>query len=202
MQSRIDRLEGLVLSLMGAGVGSITKDGKGEEASMEEDEDSESDESHDEEMIKEEPEDEVEDVRTALGFLKVDKGKSMYRADSAWAVLINEVGIGREAVQLLSFLFLNFFFKKKPNLDGCLTFNPFILVCGGQELFCYPQSCLRRFISKTAACRPVQVWKNSIPVRRGSSYVQGRNITNSAQQGGGATYSLSIGSRGLIILII
>ena len=39
MQSRIDRLEGLVLSLMGAGV-APPKDGKGEEASMEEDDES------------------------------------------------------------------------------------------------------------------------------------------------------------------
>ena len=92
MQSRIDRLEGLVLSLMGAGAGTAPRDGRGD-TSMEEDDESESEESHDEEMIKEEPEDDVEDVRTALCFMKMDKGKSMYRADSAWAVLVNEVRI-------------------------------------------------------------------------------------------------------------
>lgn len=100
MQNRIDRLEGLVLSLMTNGasapgpaaavaaissrsqsdsVGSLQVDGE------------------DDDMIKEEDEEdsEVEGVANSLGVLKVDadKGKSMYLGDSHWHLVLQDVSL-------------------------------------------------------------------------------------------------------------
>jgi hypothetical protein len=109
MQNRIDRLEGLVLSLMTNGtqsagpaaaaaaisrsqsdsVGSITQD-LGDDDDMIKEEDEEDEDS------------EVEVVRNSLGVLKVDadKGKSMYMGESHWHLVLQEVSrslFGREA---------------------------------------------------------------------------------------------------------
>lgn len=93
MQNRIDRLEGLVLSLMtngaqaagpAAAVAAISQS----EGSTRMDADQEDD------MIKEEDEDsEVDGVANSLGVLKVDadKGKSMYVGDSHWHLVLQDV---------------------------------------------------------------------------------------------------------------
>jgi hypothetical protein len=105
MQNRIDRLEGLVLSLMtngaqSAGPAAATaaisrsqSDAAGSFTSplgLDNEEDS---------MIKEEDEDgensEVEGVTNSLGHLKVDadKGKSLYVGDSHWHMVLADVSL-------------------------------------------------------------------------------------------------------------
>lgn len=100
MQNRIDRLEGLVLSLMTNGSGSAgpaaaaqaistsTSDESpmsGRQNSMQEDND----------MIREEGDDEsdTESVTNSFGILKVDneKGKSMYVGDSHWHLVLADI---------------------------------------------------------------------------------------------------------------
>ncbi|KAI5796538.1 fungal-specific transcription factor domain-containing protein [Geopyxis carbonaria] len=92
MQNRIDRLEGLVLSLMnanGTSSGDSTGDSSGgkrldsDEGGMMEEEEEEAEEATVEE--------EVEDVRNALGFMKVHGGKSYYRGETHWMALLSEI---------------------------------------------------------------------------------------------------------------
>lgn len=104
MQNRIDRLEGLVLSLMtngaqaagpAAAVAAISRStsssgpspGQPLEVNP-----------HDDDMIKEEGEEgsEVEDVSSSFGALKVDneKGKSTYFGDNHWHMVLADVRFG------------------------------------------------------------------------------------------------------------
>jgi len=102
MQTRIDRLEGLVLSLMtngaqsagpAAAVAAISRSQSDSAASsFPPDQDRE----EDDDMIKEEDEDgesDVEGVTNSLGILKVDadQGKSMYYGDSHWHMVLSDV---------------------------------------------------------------------------------------------------------------
>jgi len=104
MQNRIDRLEGLVLSLMTNGAQSAGPAAAAAAISR-----SQSDSAgstsypvgldHDEDdMIKEEDEgenSEVEGVTNSLGHLKVDadKGKTLYVGDSHWHLVLADVGL-------------------------------------------------------------------------------------------------------------
>ena len=104
MQNRIDRLEGLVLSLMTNGAQSAGPAAAAAAISR-----SQSDSAgssafpHDldldvDDMIKEEDEDEdsdVDNVANSLGVLKVDadKGKSLYLGDSHWHLVLADVSL-------------------------------------------------------------------------------------------------------------
>ena len=113
MQSRIDRLEGLVLSLMSGNSNNInasprnrdtqssssgaaisypnSRDGEGDEGddTMGYDEHYEHDEpGHDGAQTVE---DEVEEVRNALGVMKVNGGTSCYRGETHWAAILSGV---------------------------------------------------------------------------------------------------------------
>lgn len=102
MQNRIDRLEGLVLSLMTNGSQSAGPAAAAAAISRSQSDSAGSsgyplDVDHDEDdMIKEEEEgegSEVEGVTNSLGHLKVDsdKGKSMYIGDSHWHSVLADV---------------------------------------------------------------------------------------------------------------
>lgn len=104
MQNRIDRLEGLVLSLMTNGAQSagptaahaaISRSTSASGPSTNQTPDDDEDED-DDDMIKEEDEDqasETESVSNTFGLLKVDaeKGKSMYFGDSHWHMVLADV---------------------------------------------------------------------------------------------------------------
>jgi hypothetical protein len=110
MQHRIDRLEGLVLSLMTNGAQAA-----GPAAAVAAIERSQTDsvgssgrrDGEDDEMIKEEEEEdsEVEGVANQLGVLKVDadKGKSLYLGDSHWHLVLQDVSL------FSSFIFVFYF---------------------------------------------------------------------------------------------
>ena len=101
MQNRIDRLEGLVLSLMTNGpqsagptaaAAAVSRSQSDSVGSMAPD----MGEEEDDDMIKEEDEDEdsdVDNVANSLGVLKVDpdKGKSQYFGDSHWHLVLKDV---------------------------------------------------------------------------------------------------------------
>jgi len=103
MQNRIDRLEGLVLSLMTNGAQSAGPTAAAAAISRSQSDSTGSSyppdlERDDDNMIKEEEEEEegesdVEGVTNSLGILKVDtdKGKSMYFGDSHWHMLLADV---------------------------------------------------------------------------------------------------------------
>ena len=103
MQNRIDRLEGLVLSLMTNGAQSAGPAAAQAAISRSQSDSAASgsasyplDMEGDDDMIKEEGEGEesdVEGVTSSLGILKVDadKGKSMYFGDSHWHLVLNDV---------------------------------------------------------------------------------------------------------------
>lgn len=106
MQSRIDRLEGLVLSLMSGNSNNIntsprnrdtrssssgaaasypnSRDSEGDDDAMGYDEQDEHEETHT-------VEEEVEEVRNALGVMKVQEGKSFYRGETHWVAILSEV---------------------------------------------------------------------------------------------------------------
>jgi hypothetical protein len=100
MQNRIDRLEGLVLSLMtngaqsagpAAAAAAISRSQSDSAGSLPLDLDHD-----DDEMIKEEDEGEdsdVDGVTNSLGVLKVDadKGKTLYLGDSHWHLVLADV---------------------------------------------------------------------------------------------------------------
>lgn len=101
MQNRIDRLEGLVLSLMTNGAQSAGPTAAAAVISRSQSDSTGSSyppdfERDDDNMIKEEDEDyesDVEGVTNSLGILKVDadKGKSMYFGDSHWHMVLADV---------------------------------------------------------------------------------------------------------------
>lgn len=106
MQSRIDRLEGLVLSLMGSNGSPNSSPRNRERSNSAEDElrhgqfhdDGEEDVGmgsvHGDDKGQEGGggiEDEVEEVRSALGIMKVEQGKSYYRGETHWAAILSEV---------------------------------------------------------------------------------------------------------------
>lgn len=100
MQNRIDRLEGLVLSLMTNGAQSagpvaaaaaVSRSQSDSAGSFPPEQDQE-----DDNMIKEEDEDgdsDVDGVASSLGVLKVDadKGKYFYMGDSHWNMVLSDV---------------------------------------------------------------------------------------------------------------
>ena len=105
MQNRIDRLEGLVLSLMtngaqsagpAAAVAAISRSTSFSRPSPNQPPEPERD---DDDMIKEEGEEgsDVEDVSSSFGALKVDneKGKSTYFGDNHWHMVLADVSIER-----------------------------------------------------------------------------------------------------------
>jgi hypothetical protein len=104
MQNRIDRLEGLVLSLMTNGAQSAGPAAAAAAISRSQSDSAGSssfplDVDRDvDDMIKEEDEDEdsdVDNVSNSLGVLKVDadKGKSMYLGDSHWHLVLADVSL-------------------------------------------------------------------------------------------------------------
>jgi len=104
MQNRIDRLEGLVLSLMTNGAQSAGPAAAAAAISRSQSDSAGSSafpldlEQEDDDMIKEEEEgedSEVDGVTNSLGILKVDpdKGKSLYFGDSHWHTVLQDVSI-------------------------------------------------------------------------------------------------------------
>jgi hypothetical protein len=104
MQNRIDRLEGLVLSLMTNGAQSAGPAAAAAAISRSQSDSAGSSsfplelDREDDDMIKEEEEgedSEVEGVTSSLGVLKVDadKGKSLYFGDSHWHLVLADVSI-------------------------------------------------------------------------------------------------------------
>ncbi|KAL7275270.1 hypothetical protein RUND412_001798 [Rhizina undulata] len=104
MQSRIDRLEGLVLSLMsGNGTAVSPRDRERFTSSERRDlraskglEDEDLDDMamrsvHEEAHETDEVEDDVEEVRGALGVMKVHCGRSFYRGETHWAAILSEI---------------------------------------------------------------------------------------------------------------
>jgi hypothetical protein len=113
MQNRIDRLEGLVLSLMtngaqsagpAAAVAAISRSTSASGPSPGQPLEPERD---DDDMIKEEGEEgsEVEDVSSSFGALKVDneKGKSTYFGDNHWHMVLADVSVGRSHISRCAF---------------------------------------------------------------------------------------------------
>ncbi|KAK6336416.1 hypothetical protein TWF696_001974 [Orbilia brochopaga] len=84
-------------------MGSGAPDRRGSKDSKEEDVDDDGSQMHTEEttsegtnndendFIRSEVDDDVEDVRSQLGFMKVEHGKSMYRGSSHWALVLSEI---------------------------------------------------------------------------------------------------------------
>ena len=103
MQNRIDRLEGLVLSLMTNGAQSAGPVAAAAAISRSQSDSTGSGpfpvdaDREDDDMIKEEDEEEddseVEGVTNSLGILKVDadRGKSLYLGDSHWHLVLADV---------------------------------------------------------------------------------------------------------------
>jgi hypothetical protein len=104
MQNRIDRLEGLVLSLMTNGAQSAGPAAAAAAISRSQSDSAGSSslpldlDREDDDMIKEEEEDDesdVEGVTNSLGVLKVDanKGQSLYLGDSHWHLVLADVSL-------------------------------------------------------------------------------------------------------------
>jgi hypothetical protein len=107
MQNRIDRLEGLVLSLMTNGAQSAGPAAAAAAISRSQSDSITSSsyppklDQEDDDMIKEEDEgddSEVEGVTSSLGVLKVDtdKGNTLYFGDSHWHMVLADVSVLRE----------------------------------------------------------------------------------------------------------
>lgn len=102
MQNRIDRLEGLVLSLMtngaqsaGPAAAAAALSTSASSASVEYPRDVDAE---DDDMIKEEGEggeSETEQVARSFGVLRVDNEKSMYVGEAHWAAILSDVGSSR-----------------------------------------------------------------------------------------------------------
>jgi hypothetical protein len=101
MQSRIDRLEGLVLSLMGSNA-QVPGRNRGRSDSAEVSLHRIKTDDDDDQMRSiqgdgdghpsgAESDDEVEEVRSALGIMKVERGESFYRGETHWVTLLSEV---------------------------------------------------------------------------------------------------------------
>lgn len=102
MQHRIDRLEGLVLSLMtngaqaaGATAATRTLSLSNSTGSMDYPHDVDVDgDDRESEIVKgegDEAESETEQVSQSLGMMKVDNNKSMYYGDAHWATILGDV---------------------------------------------------------------------------------------------------------------
>lgn len=115
MQNRIDRLEGLVLSLMTNGSQSAGPAAAAAAISRSQSDSAGSSgyplelDPEEDDMIKEEEEgegSEVEGVTNSMGHLKVDqdKGKEMYFGDSHWHTVLADVGFPSFSSRLI-FLF-------------------------------------------------------------------------------------------------
>jgi hypothetical protein len=128
MQNRIDRLEGLVLSLMtngaqsagpaaaAAAISRSQSDSAGSSFPLDVDRE-------DDDMIKEEEEgedSEVDGVTNSLGILKVDadKGKSLYFGDSHWHLVLADVSVPYLFVVNLSFYQGSVAVKRNGLRDG------------------------------------------------------------------------------------
>jgi len=114
MQNRIDRLEGLVLSLMTNGAQSAGPAAAAAAISRSQSDSAGSSsfpldiDRDDDDMIKEEEEGEdsdVDGVTNSLGILKVDadKGKSLYFGDSHWHLVLADVSVIVNILYLQSF---------------------------------------------------------------------------------------------------
>jgi len=114
MQNRIDRLEGLVLSLMTNGTQSVGPTAANAALSRSQSDSITSsvpprqDSYDDDNMIKEETEDEseVEGVTNSLGVMKVDEsqGKAMYIGESHWHLVLADVSTYRSILPPCRFL--------------------------------------------------------------------------------------------------
>ena len=99
MQNRIDRLEGLVLSLMTNGAESAGPSAANRALSQSTSSDSPDFLSHqssrgdDDEMNKDDEMSETEEMAKSLGVLKVMDNKSFYIGDTHWAAILNDVRI-------------------------------------------------------------------------------------------------------------
>lgn len=96
MQNRIDRLEGLVLSLMTNGAQSAGPAAAAAALSASASNGSvEYIDAEDDDMIKEEGEggeSETEQVARSFGVMRVDNEKSMYVGDAHWVAILSDVG--------------------------------------------------------------------------------------------------------------
>ena len=102
MQNRIDRLEGLVLSLMTNGAQSAgpsaavaALSASTSNGSPDNPQDLEGD---DDDMVKDEVRDdesETEQVTKSFGVMKVDNNKSMYFGEAHWATILSDVCVFR-----------------------------------------------------------------------------------------------------------
>ncbi|KAI9857306.1 MAG: hypothetical protein M1824_004856 [Vezdaea acicularis] len=95
MQNRIDRLEGLVLSLMTNGANSAGPVAAQAALSRSQSNDSpDCDGDEDEDLIKEEDEDSVEQVTDTFGIMRVQdemKNTQMYMGDTHWAAVLKDI---------------------------------------------------------------------------------------------------------------
>jgi len=137
MQARIDRLEGLVLRLMGSGGNHVSPstdrersestDNGTNKSKRYDDDDVGMDSIHGDEKHRNEGESDgdVEEVRSALGIMKVDQGKSYYRGGTHWAAILSEVrarvahyflasGVGHQIVLKKAHQSLNSLHSTKP----------------------------------------------------------------------------------------
>ena len=103
MQNRIDRLEGLVLSLMTTGSQSTDSTAAqralslhSSSGSMEYPQDVEID-GVEENGAPRGEESDTEQVAQSLGVMKVDNNKSMYFGDAHWAAILSDVGPARHS---------------------------------------------------------------------------------------------------------
>ena len=112
MQNRIDRLEGLVLSLMtngsqssGPAVAQRALSLQSSSGSAEYPQDVEIDDIE-ENSVKVGDESETDQVAQSLGIMKVDNNKSMYFGDAHWATILGDVGLTniRSFLRFLTFL--------------------------------------------------------------------------------------------------
>lgn len=144
MQNRIDRLEGLVLSLMTNGAQSAGPAAAAAAISRSQSDSAGSSsfpfeiDKEDDDMIKEEDEDEesdVEGVTNSLGVLKVDtdKGKSLYFGDSHWHLVLADVSfkhVSSFAFSRVLSAFIWASFKHRPNPEY-ISESPPTSICAG-----------------------------------------------------------------------
>ena len=116
MQNRIDRLEGLVLSLMTNGTESAGPAAANRALSRSASSDSPDFQSHhssrgdgdDDEMNKDDEMSETEEMAKSLGVLKVMDNKSFYIGDTHWAAILNDVCIPIVQGYGLSLIFIRY----------------------------------------------------------------------------------------------
>ena len=93
MQNRIDRLEGLVLSLMTNGAESAGPSAANRALSQSASSDSPDFLSHQSSRGDDDEMSETEEMAKSLGVLKVMDNKSFYIGDTHWAAILNDVRI-------------------------------------------------------------------------------------------------------------